>query len=391
MTEIQIILLGIGQGLFFSVILWLRRKSNPANLFLFFLILCLTSLLWSGYLDDTGTLQTHPHFINVFEPLILVVAPLFYLYVKHTIFSYHLYSPFLHAIPCCLVYLSLIPFYFATVTEKLDFIQTFPESTYLAFLTFLLEMFVRVFFVFQFILYWGKAFNLLWTHQHSIKQKFSNIEGIDLNWLMTLSIALIISFLAFLVDELIMVGQDLCHDGVTCVLNSDWQGWHFASLSIAVCFYVMSILALRQNGINQTSETITQPSEDVGDINASTTEEKYAKSSLDIDRAKALFLKTKDTIGCEQSYINPDLSLDELAKQIQVSRHDLSQAINQIGNINFFDLINGFRIEHAQSLLKQDSNKSILEICYESGFNSRSAFNKAFKHHTGMTPSSYRS
>ena len=67
----------------------------------------------------------------------------------------------------------------------------------------------------------------------------------------------------------------------------------------------------------------------------------------------------------------------------------LSHVINASFNQNFRDFINSYRIEESKSRLVQD-DMNILNIAYEVGFNSKSAFNTAFKKFTGMTPKEYR-
>ena len=59
---------------------------------------------------------------------------------------------------------------------------------------------------------------------------------------------------------------------------------------------------------------------------------------------------------------------------------------------NFYNFINEFRIEAAKEILQDPSSKgkNILQIAYEVGFNSKSAFNTYFKRLTGKTPSAYR-
>jgi AraC-like DNA-binding protein len=72
--------------------------------------------------------------------------------------------------------------------------------------------------------------------------------------------------------------------------------------------------------------------------------------------------------------------------------HHLSQILNGIIGENFYVYINSARIKYAVDLMKDNDNKdkSILEIAYQSGFNSKSAFNTYFKNIMGQTPSKFR-
>lgn len=86
------------------------------------------------------------------------------------------------------------------------------------------------------------------------------------------------------------------------------------------------------------------------------------------------------------------LSLSELADRLEVKERHLSQFINSHFNMSFQDYINLFRIEEAKKIIKDSigSKKTVLEIVYESGFNSKSAFNFAFKKHTKTSPTNYK-
>ena len=83
----------------------------------------------------------------------------------------------------------------------------------------------------------------------------------------------------------------------------------------------------------------------------------------------------------------------ELAATLKVSSNHLSQAINEQSSLNFYDFVNGYRIEAAkQQLTERDPKRyTILGLALDSGFNSKSAFYKGFKKHTGMTPTAFRS
>ncbi|MBN1397426.1 MAG: AraC family transcriptional regulator, partial [Bacteroidetes bacterium] len=70
----------------------------------------------------------------------------------------------------------------------------------------------------------------------------------------------------------------------------------------------------------------------------------------------------------------------------------LSEIINNSLNQNFYDFINSYRIKESKLMLedKENKRKTVLEILYAVGYNSKSSFNVAFKKHTGMTPSQFK-
>ncbi len=93
----------------------------------------------------------------------------------------------------------------------------------------------------------------------------------------------------------------------------------------------------------------------------------------------------------EKPYLNPDLNLAQLSHELAMTPRELSENINGLLGLHFFDFINQYRVEHAKMLLRNHPKKSVTQILYDSGFNSKSSFNTAFKKHTQLTPSSFRS
>jgi AraC-like DNA-binding protein len=93
-----------------------------------------------------------------------------------------------------------------------------------------------------------------------------------------------------------------------------------------------------------------------------------------------------------QPYLEPSLKINELAQSLSIPSKSLSQSINQQLGKNFYDFVNSYRIEEAKKkIVKANGNgRTILEILYDSGFNSKAAFNRAFKKHTGITPTEYK-
>jgi len=93
-----------------------------------------------------------------------------------------------------------------------------------------------------------------------------------------------------------------------------------------------------------------------------------------------------------EPYMNPGLTIKDLAKQIGMDVRETSLLINHTLNQNFYDFINRYRIDKAMDILKNPGYKklTILEILYQVGFNSKSSFNTSFKKQTGLTPTDYR-
>ena len=120
--------------------------------------------------------------------------------------------------------------------------------------------------------------------------------------------------------------------------------------------------------------------------------EKYKKTLLSESRKEMYRKKIEHYMESAKPYLDPSISLHELADELSIPPHHLSQVINSEFKKNFFDFINFYRINESKKILSGfDSNKkTILEILYESGFNSKSVFNSAFKKHTGLTPTQYR-
>jgi len=110
---------------------------------------------------------------------------------------------------------------------------------------------------------------------------------------------------------------------------------------------------------------------------------------LSAELAEGLMAELRDLMQSERPYLAPDLSLATLATRLGVSNNYLSQAINQQAGHNFFDFVNGYRVEYTLPLLA-NSTDTVLTIALAAGFNSKSAFYSAFRRHQGVTPGQYR-
>lgn len=113
---------------------------------------------------------------------------------------------------------------------------------------------------------------------------------------------------------------------------------------------------------------------------------------IDEEERLSIYSQLKKELEENQLFLNPELTIDDLAKLLNLNSKKTSRVINESFGHNFFDLINSYRIEYAKNVIKEnkDSGQTILEVLYNSGFNSKSSFNTQFKKKTGLTPSEFK-
>lgn len=158
---------------------------------------------------------------------------------------------------------------------------------------------------------------------------------------------------------------------------SDFLILSSGGMGITLCFAYL--IGHRYPGFFQKLQEVTQA-----------TREKYARSLLigvdrNILRENLIQLMEKDFL-----YRDEELGLGDLADELALSTHQVSEFLNQELGKNFSVFVNDYRVAEACSLLTQEPDKSILDIAYSVGFRTKSSFNRAFQKHTGATPSEYR-
>lgn len=120
-------------------------------------------------------------------------------------------------------------------------------------------------------------------------------------------------------------------------------------------------------------------------------EEKQKYKNKKLDPEKMTLISHKLTIIIEKElYLNPGFSLEEAAQELNITKHLLSQYVNEILGKSFSNLIKEYRIEKAKKLIATQKNFTLESLGYDSGFSSKSAFFTAFKKATGLTPFEYQ-
>ena len=110
-------------------------------------------------------------------------------------------------------------------------------------------------------------------------------------------------------------------------------------------------------------------------------------SDTEMDRLRSRLLTV---MSDERPYLDPSLTLTDLTRAVGVNSTVLSHLINKGFEKNFNDFINEYRINEVKSRLRATDDETMLAIAFESGFNSKATFNRAFKKFTGRTPREYQ-
>jgi AraC-like DNA-binding protein len=103
-----------------------------------------------------------------------------------------------------------------------------------------------------------------------------------------------------------------------------------------------------------------------------------------------LYFDILKRIGQEKLYLDPTFSLQDLCEKINRSQRYVSQAVSEVGNTTFPNLINSFRVNEARRLFASNQHISVNEIVEKTGFGSRQSFHRNFKAATGFAPKEYQ-
>lgn len=150
-------------------------------------------------------------------------------------------------------------------------------------------------------------------------------------------------------------------------------------------YYVISILfwAIVCFVVEYISDDNKQP---IKQIELSGLEDKISSEVLSHPFEQML----KHAMERDKLYLNPSITISDLARHIGTNRSYLSEYFNNKCSTTFTDYINALRLQYAEQLMAQSHKISFEEIASNSGFNSLSTFRRAFVKKHGITPSNYR-
>ncbi|SOE20488.1 AraC-type DNA-binding protein [Spirosomataceae bacterium TFI 002] len=330
-----------------------RHLSN--RLFATFLILTAVDISGLIKIPQTEFLQK----LQVFRSMLIFLhLPIFYWYVKSVCYSdFKLrWASMKGLVPFAFVIGILIPIFFAD-DLKPSFFQFSNEQVFTI---------IIVLFHIQVAWYLWLIYRELKNFKTLAVNHFAGNHLQAYRWLMRLTAALAIFYLLALFKNIFKT--------TTYTELSEW-------LKIALLFFELAVLCW------YLFQAISQPEVFRG-IHSTLSLEKSNDSNIDSSKIKELEMLMKS----EKLYLNPSISVKDVAEKIEIPVRDLSTLLNKHLGKHFFDFINEYRIKEAQEIFKStdDSKLTVLEVLYNVGFNSKSSFNTAFKKHTGSTPTAFR-
>jgi AraC-like DNA-binding protein len=162
---------------------------------------------------------------------------------------------------------------------------------------------------------------------------------------------------------------------VWAILNITKGSYINGALYFSVFMYLVGFVLLYRKKENDSSSPTTP---------------KYADKKMDDDEADRLFTMLQKVMEEKALYKNPNLKVSDLANEINISSHQLSQLLNDNKATSFALFVNEYRIEEACKMLSNETIYTIDAIGYEVGFNSKSTFFATFKKIKGLTPSAFQ-
>lgn len=368
-----LLLIGVFQA-FFLAFLVLRKKPKALADYILAGWLVWLGLFIGGYAFYSEDLFLRlPHLISSYISLFLLQGPFLYFYTLSLMGGRRkVCSPvqIIHLLPFVLFNLYLaVAFRMPEVAGniRLDYISSGVRLPFL-FSVFLFAVFLSG------PAYVALTLQMLHAHQVNVLNSFSYTEKVNLAWLRRLvySFGLIWTILilvAVIHHLMFLFTRDFCTNGL------------FLSLSVFVI--LIGYFGLEQSVIVTPSlKGEKEPENPV----------RYAGSSLKKEVVPELAEKLRDFMEKEKPFTDGTLSLQQLSGLTGIPVHQLSQVINEHFGQNFFDFINTYRVNEV--IRKMDApgfeNYSLLGLAFDSGFNSKTAFNRFFKKITGVTPSEYK-
>jgi len=385
------LLLGCLHGVALATVLRRRARNRRANQYLAALLAALSLLLLDGFFAARGVFAAHPHVIGLAAWVPFVLGPLVFLYVREMTAQdpAHVPSPWRHfVVPAADVLLLAATFYPRSAAFKLEIAVERDQPWFVS----ANEVALLV----SGMAYSIAALVLLRRHRGHVQEIYSNLRGVSLRWLVVLAALNALVWTSALAGFVIRIAG-----------LADASAGFIVPIGTTITVFVIGYFQLGQGEIfvGQPALGAPPPPLDVApppiDVAPSPSDDApspideprpppaYQRARLADDDAAAVEARIKAAMTDQHLYQRAGLTLAELADEVAATPHEVSQVLSTRLQRNFYNFVNEHRIEHVKAGLTS-TDRPVLDLAFEAGFQSKSTFNSAFRKATGTTPREFR-
>lgn len=362
---------------FWGLVFFLQVKKSDKINFNIGIFMLLAFLLYCSHAVFFNHLYlVYSYFESIYIFTMLSVYPMYFIYVLNlTDNSVKLKKQLKHFIPATTFFvLSLIMTLILSQEERIIYVKEILIEKNLKGLNINTVMglkghiflFSRIVFLVQILYYAFNTIRLAKKHNEKIENYFSNTEGKTLNWLMLITLVIVISAVA----------------GITFTfIGRSYFSENEASLVIPSVIFTSMLFIIGFKGNMQIN------------VNPYFEEDELMEEIIMIqtNQNKSLRSQLIDLFEKDRIYKNPDLRIITLSEILKTNRTYISKLINEEFNMNFNEFVNKYRVEEARRLLEDSSQDrfTMEHIAERSGFGSVNSFTRAFKKIVGETPGRY--
>ena len=366
--------IGISQALFVSLVLFTKANKQGSDFVLmawlltisFKMMILLISAEHGEFFDNQFSIGLIP----------LTFGPFLFLYTKNLLYRRWFFKSrdFLHYTP--FIFFTFLYFTFFKGKLSFDNHMFFLDDGYLW-----VRLMYSIAFMISVSYYTFLTLKILGRHRKQLKDRFSFLsESNELNWLYVLTAIFGVTY--FLYFSL----------GTYNVLMK--QGFfdiaYTSDVFLTILAFSVSYFGIKQPYLFKVIPEENEEFMALKKKNESKT--KYKNSNLTEEQKQEYVKHIFTFMDEERPFINAELTVQDLSKQLNISRHHLTELLNNDIGKNFFTFINEYRVEEVKRRLldARFEHLTIVAIAFESGFNSKSTFNSIFKQNTGNTPSQWK-
>lgn len=372
-----LILMGIIQGIIFGIIVLFNKKySSRTNSFLAFTAFSLSLSNLQYWFIDSDLANIVPFLFWFRIPTEFLIIPMFYIFVKNYLEIYTSKK---------IKLLLILPFFVDTFLQLILFSDQFLLKSKLMNDEIIYDyLFVEEMFSFVFsLLLIFKTLKIVKDFEFNNKKFKVDIVKQKTKWLKQILLVGLTACIIWICEIYIMQDVLDIDKNNKIEMSIYYPIW----IMISIIVYWLSYAGLFQSNLHVERKELR--------IKMINERKDYSISLTDISKKfkgethERIYTEFKIII--DNNYMNPDLNLIEVAELLDISSNYLSQIINS-NQISFKDYLNSIRVENVKRNLKDPAfaNYTITSIGLECGFNSNASFYRAFKKHTGLSPTEYK-